>query len=74
MTTEMVIMGVNETAPSLPRGFRICNQPNTGLFSLLLAITTFLIALMLRKLRYHNFLGKKVRLVWGTFLESPFRG
>ena len=58
--TTMMMHETNETTPTLPRGFRVCNQPNTGLFSLILAVCTFIIALMLRKLRYKNFLGKKV--------------
>jgi len=53
----------NAMEPTLPRGFRICNQPNTALWSLILAITTFAIALFLRKLRYKKNLGKKV---WGS--------
>lgn len=62
MTTTMSDM-MNETVPTLPRGFRVCNQPNTFLWSVILALATFFIAFLLRKLRYKNFLGKKVLLV-----------
>ena len=50
----------NVTAPSLPRGFRICNQPNTALWSTILCLGTFFIAVLLRKFRQGKFLGKKV--------------
>lgn len=47
--------------PQLPRGFLICNQPNTFLWSVILAFATFAIALFLRKLRKGKFLGKQVK-------------
>ena len=51
---------MNFTEASLPVGFRICNQPNTGLWSTILALSTFVIAVFLRKLRQGKFLGKTV--------------
>ena len=45
---------------TLPRGFQICNQPNTALWSTILCFSTFLIAVLLRKFRQGKFLGKKV--------------
>ena len=56
--TVMGDMMLNTT--ELPRGFRICNQPNTALWSTTLALCTFLIAVLLRKLRQGKFLGKRV--------------
>ena len=53
-------MMLNNTEAVLPRGFRICNQPNTALWSTTLALCTFLIAVLLRKLRQGKFLGKTV--------------
>ena len=50
----------NNTEPMLPRGFRVCNQPNTALWSTTLALGTFIIAVLLRKLRQGKFLGKTV--------------
>ena len=44
----------------LPSGFRICNQPNTALFSTILCLGTFIIAVLMRKLRQGKFLGKSV--------------
>ena len=54
---------VTDAPPMLPRGFLICNQPNTFLWSLILAFGTFAIALALRKLRRGKFLGKLVILI-----------
>ena len=54
---------MNFTEASLPVGFRICNQPNTGLWSTILALSTFVIAVFLRKLRQGKFLGKTVSVV-----------
>lgn len=62
-TDSPTIMGgmmLNSTETMLPRGFRICNQPNTALWSTTLALCTFLIAVLLRKLRQGKFLGKAV--------------
>ena len=53
-------MEMEDAMPTLPRAFRVCNQPNTFLWSVMLAFLTFLVALLLRKLRYKNFLGKRV--------------
>ena len=50
-------------APALPRGFLICNQPNTFLWSFILAFGTFAIALFFRKLRKGKFLGKQVIII-----------
>lgn len=70
---DSMVMDTHNVTPSFPRGFRICNQPNTALWSLILALTTFTVALLLRKLRYKNFLGKKVSSVNKTRLfDDPF--
>lgn len=58
--TVMGEMMLNTTEVMLPRGFRICDQPNTALWSTTLALCTFLIAVLLRKLRQGKFLGKRV--------------
>ncbi len=47
-------------ADGLPRGFLVCNQVNTALWSTLLCMCTFLIAVLLRKFRQSRFLGKQV--------------
>ena len=63
VTTTMgsVLMeNATEPVPMIPRGFHICNQPNIFLWSLILALGTFGIALALRKLRNGKFLGKQV--------------
>ena len=52
---EMVV--VNAT---VPQGFNICNQPNIALWSTILCLCTFAIAVILRKLRQSRFLGKEV--------------
>lgn len=71
MTTVTMMMNgsmeYHNATPSLPRGFRICNQPNTALWSVILAVATFAIAVGLRKLRYKNFLGKKTRRLVSDF-------
>lgn len=60
-TVSSILMeNATEAPPSLPRGFLICNQPNTFLWSLILAFSTFAVALGLRKLRKGKFLGKQV--------------
>lgn len=51
---------VSMMEPQIPRGFRVCNQPNTALWSLILCLGTFVIAVTLRKLRHSKFFGKKV--------------
>ena len=56
----LLSMANNATATGLPRGFLVCNQVNTSLWSTLLCICTFLIAVLLRKLRQSRFLGKQV--------------
>ena len=61
MTTED-FSNVSAPGPQLPRGFLICNQPNTFLWSVILAFATFAIALFLRKLRKGKFLGKQVKI------------
>lgn len=58
--SSLIMENVTEAPPMLPRGFLICNQPNTFLWSLILAFGTFAIALGLRKLRRGKFLGKLV--------------
>lgn len=60
-TTDLT--NVTIPVPQLPRGFLICNQPNTFLWSVILAFGTFAIALFLRKLRKGKFLGKQVRTI-----------
>lgn len=60
--TSLVMENATEAPPSLPRGFLICNQPNTFLWSFILAFGTFAIALGLRKLRKGKFLGKQVSI------------
>lgn len=55
--------------PQLPRGFLICNQPNTFLWSVILAFGTFAIALFLRKLRKGKFLGKQVKMITIDILD-----
>ena len=60
MDLHMNDSSMYEELAMLPTGFRICNQPNTGLWSLILCVFTFFIALFLRKLRQGKFLGKQV--------------
>ena len=70
-TTELMYddMPENDTViPRIPTGFRICNQPNTAFWSLLLCLGTFVIAVTLRKLRHSKFFGKKVRY-WSVIRE-----
>jgi hypothetical protein len=63
VTTEMLTnFTIPVPGPQLPRGFLICNQPNTFLWSVILAFGTFAIALFLRKLRKGKFLGKQVKM------------
>ena len=50
----------NGTEPRLPTGFVVCNQVNTALWSMLLCVGTFCIAVILRKFRQSRFLGKQV--------------
>ena len=57
----------NDTEAMLPRGFRVCNQPNTALWSTTLALGTFIIAVLLRKLRQGKFLGKTVSVATVLF-------
>ena len=78
ITTEMITTEdpTNATlmpgpGPQLPRGFLICNQPNTFLWSVILAFGTFAIALFLRKLRKGKFLGKQVKMIMIDFLPIP---
>ena len=58
--TDMTDFVEDEKNRTLPRGFRICNQPNTALWSTILCLGTFFIAVLLRKFRQGKFLGKKV--------------
>lgn len=60
MSLHMNESGMEDEVNMLPSGFRVCNQPNTGLWSLILCVFTFFIALFLRKLRQGKFLGKQV--------------
>ena len=71
VTTEMFtdIGNITTPSPSLPRGFLICNQPNTFLWSVILAFGTFAIALFLRKLRKGKFLGKQVKRVLYSLMQ-----
>ena len=57
---EFVFRPENESV-SLPQGLRLCNQPNTALFSTILCLSTIIIALILKKFRQGKFLGKTVR-------------
>ncbi len=59
--TVSLMMNGSEVAPKLPRNFRICNQPNTALWSTILCVFTFFIALFMRKLRHSKLFGKQVR-------------
>ncbi len=58
--TNQTVMDMSSSSPRLPSGLRICNQPNTALWSTILCLGTFVIAVLLRKLRQGKFLGKKV--------------
>ncbi len=59
-TNETVMDAMMTSSPRLPSGFRICNQPNTALWSTILCLGTFVIAVLLRKFRQGKFLGKRV--------------
>jgi anion exchange protein len=52
---------------TLPSGFRVCNQPNTALWSMILCLCTFFITLLLSKLRKGKFLGKRLRRTFSDF-------
>lgn len=75
ITTEIIttedLTNITVPGPQLPRGFLICNQPNTFLWSVILAFGTFAIALFLRKLRKGKFLGKQVKMKMIEFLPVP---
>ncbi len=75
--TVSLMMNGSEVAPKLPRNFRICNQPNTALWSTILCVFTFFIALFMRKLRHSKLFGKQVRcavvrVTLETMGYSPF--
>ena len=70
MTTTEDLANITMPSPQLPRGFLICNQPNTFLWSVILAFGTFAIALFLRKLRKGKFLGKQVRVKVVEFMPA----
>ena len=53
----------NQSDGALPRGFRICDQPNTAIFSTVICVATFGIAVALRHFRNKKFFGKKVLYV-----------
>lgn len=57
----------NGTEPRLPTGFVVCNQVNTALWSMLLCVGTFCIAVILRKFRQSRFLGKQGRRLVSDF-------
>ena len=62
-TVTMMMMNASAEeipGPALPISFRICNQPNTGLWSTILCAFTFFIAAFLRKLRHSKLFGKQV--------------
>ncbi len=59
--TVSLMMNGSEVEPILPHSFRICNQPNTALWSTILCVFTFFIAVFLRKLRHSKLFGKQVR-------------
>lgn len=58
----------NETGPQLaPHDRRQYERPNTALFSLMLILATFLIAVQLRKVRNSKFLGRSARRAVGDY-------
>lgn len=65
--TGLVDMGSGENFNDsinfdLPHAFNVCNQVNTALWSVFLCIAVFLIAVLLRKLRQSQFIGKQVQI------------
>lgn len=50
----------NSSSTKLPHSFNVCNQVNTALWSVFLCFGVFMIAVLLRKFRQSQFLGKQV--------------